>query len=93
MVLVNVHELETGVLVAMVVQFERDRFGLDCSVTRKYGVVLRTSVTELVFVLEMLVNAGAVGVGNSPTSPLNVTPALEAKARPSIALVEFMVMA
>jgi hypothetical protein len=56
-------------------------------------VVLRTTVTELVVVLEMLVNTGAVGVGSSPTLPLNVTPAVNAKALPSIVLLVFIVMA
>jgi hypothetical protein len=66
----------TGVFVAIVVQFGGDRPGLDCSVTRKYGVVLRTTVTELVVVLEMLVNTGAFGVGSSPTLPLNLRTAV-----------------
>ena len=93
MVLVNVQGLVTGVSVAIVVQFGGDTPGLDCSVTRKYGVVLRTTVTELMVVLEMLVNTGAFGVGNSPTLPLNVTPAVKANALPSIALVVFIVIA
>ena len=49
----NVQGLVTGVFVAIVVQFGAGRMGLDCSVTRKYGVVLRTTVAELV-ALEML---------------------------------------
>ena len=90
--LVNVHGLVTGVSVASVVQFVRDMSGLVCSVRRKYGVVLRTTVVELVAVLEVWVNLGASGVGRLPLLPLYVTPALNAKARPSIALVVFMVM-
>ena len=93
MVSVNVQGLVTGVCVAIVVQFGGDRPGLDCSVTRKYGVVPSTMVTELVVVLEMLVNTGAFGVGSSPTLPLNVTPAVKAKALPSIELLVFIVMA
>ena len=46
----TVQILVVGVFVAMVVQFAGERLGLDCSVTPKYGVVLRTIVTELVFV-------------------------------------------
>jgi len=56
-------------------------------------VVLRTTVTELVVVLEMPVNTGAFGVGSSPTLPLNVTPAVKANALPSIALLVFITMA
>ena len=69
MVSKNVHRLVTGVFVAIDVQFGSDRLGLDCRVTIKYGVVLRTT-TELVVVLTRLANTGAVGVGNSPTLPL-----------------------
>ena len=93
MVSVNVQGLVTGVLVAIVVQFRGDRPGLDCSVTSKYGVVLRTTVAELVVVLEMSVNTGASGIGRLPLSPLNVTPAVKANALPSIALEVFIVMA
>ena len=89
---VNVQGVVTGVFVAMDDQFGEDRPGLDCNVTRKYGVVLRTTVA-LVVVLEMPVNWGASGVGSSPTLPLKVTPAVNAKALPSIALVVFIVMA
>ena len=89
----NVQGLVTGVFVAIVVQFAGDKPGLDCSVTRKNGVVLSTTVTELVVVLEMPINAGAFGVGSSPTSPLNVTPAVKAKALPSIELLVFITMA
>src|SRR5664279_2244214 len=84
--------LVTGVFVAIVVQFGGDRSGLVCNVRRKYGVVLRTTVA-LVVVLEMLVNTGAFGVGSSPTLPLNVTPAVNANALPSIALLVFITMA
>ena len=77
--------------VAIGVQFEGDRPGLDSSVTRKNGVVLRTT-TELVVVLAMLAKTGAVGVGSSPTLPLKVTPAVNAKALPSIVLLVFIVM-
>src|ERR1035437_8317812 len=89
----NVQGLVTGVFVAIVVQFGGDKPGLDCSVTRKNGVVLRTTVTELVVVLEMPINTGAFGVGSSPTMPLNVIPAVKAKALPSIALLVFITMA
>ena len=53
--------LVTGVFVAIIVQFVGDRLGLVCSVTRKYGVVLRTTVA-LVVVLAMPVNRGAAGI-------------------------------
>jgi hypothetical protein len=42
----------------MVVQAGADRRGLDCSVTGKYGAVLRTTVAGLLFVAQMLVNPG-----------------------------------
>jgi hypothetical protein len=40
--------------VAIVVQLAGERPGLDCSVTKKYGVVLIATVTELAVVLEIL---------------------------------------
>jgi hypothetical protein len=40
----------------------------------------------------MLVNMGADGVGSTPTSPLKVTPAVNDKARPSMALVVFIII-
>ena len=92
MVSVNVQGLVAGVFVAIGVQVGRDKLGLVCSVRGKYGAVLRTTVA-LVVVLEMLVNTGAFGVGSSPASPLNVTPAVKAKALPSIELLVFIVMA
>src|ERR1035441_623809 len=92
LVSVNVQGLVAGVSVAIVVQLGGDRPGLDCSVTRKNGAGVRTMVTELVVVLEMPVNLGAFGVGSSPASPLNVTPAVKAKALPSIALLVFITM-
>ena len=88
----NVQGLVTGVSVAIVVQFGRDRSGLVCSVRRKYGVVLRTTVTEWVVVLEMLVNMGASGVGRLPSWPLNVTAPICASALPSIVELAFIVM-
>ena len=89
----NVQGLVTGVSVAIVVQFAGDRPGLVCSVRRKYGVVLRTTVAELVVLLEMSVNMGASGVGRLPPVPLYVTPAMRANALPSIVLLVFIVMA
>ena len=91
LVSVNAHGLATGVFVAMVVQFVMDGPVLDCSVTRKYGVVPRTTVA-LVAVLEMLANSGGVGFGSWPISPLNVTPAENDNALPSIVLVVFITM-
>ena len=88
----NVQGLVTGVFVAIVVQFGGDRPGLDCSVTRKNGVVLRTTVAELGVVLEMLVNTRAFGVGRLPPLPLNVTAPICASALPSIVELAFIVM-
>ena len=93
MVSVNVQGLVRGVLVAIVVQFSGERPGLDCSVTREYGVVLRTTVAESAAVVEMSVNTGASGIGRLPLSPLYVTPAVKAKALPSIVLLVFITMA
>ena len=87
----NVQILVIGKFVAIVVQFVRDRFGLDCSVTRKYGEVLRTTVA-LVRVLAMLVNTGAAGIDRLPPSPLNVTAPFCASARPSKVELAFIVM-
>jgi len=91
-VFVYVQGLVTGVFVAIVVQFVRDRSGLDCSVRRKYGVVLMTTVTELLVVLEMSVNLGASGVGRLPPSPLNVTAPTCDSALPSSVELAFIVM-
>jgi hypothetical protein len=93
LVLVNVQGLVTGVFVAIVVQFAGDRPGLDCSVARTNGGVLRTTVTELAVFREISVNSGTFAVGRSPTLPLNVTPAVKAKALPSVTLLVFIVMA
>ena len=93
MVWVNVQELVTGVAVAIVVQIGWDRSRVVCSVRRKYGVVLRTTVAELGAFLEILVNRGAASVGRLPLVPLKVTPAVNAKALPSIVLLVFSVMA
>jgi hypothetical protein len=82
---VKVQELVIGVFVAIVVQFEGDRPGLVCSVRRKFGVVLRTTVTGLVVVLEMSVKMGAAGHdGRLPLLPLYVTAPFCASALPSI---------
>src|SRR5664279_5023902 len=75
----------------MVVQFGRDRSGLACSVRKKYGVVLRTTVA-LVVVLAMPVNMGAAGIGRAPPSPLNVTAPFCASALPSSVELAFIVM-
>lgn len=91
MVSVNAHGLAAGVFVAMVVQFVADGPVLDCNVTRKYGVVLRTTA-ELVAVLEMLAKSGAVGSGSWPVSPLNVIPAEYDNALPSNVLEVFITM-
>ena len=80
LVLVNVQGLVTGVFVAIVVQFAGDKPGLDCSVTRTSGGVLRTTVTELVVFREIPVNSGTFALGRSPTLPLNVTPAVAAQS-------------
>ncbi len=50
------------------------------------------TVTEVAVGLEMARNFGAVGVGNCPPVPLKVTPPLNARARPFIVLVDFMVI-
>ena len=50
----NIQGLVIGVCVAIVVQLAGDKPGLDCSVTKKYGVVSRTTLTELAVVLEIL---------------------------------------
>ena len=54
-----------------------------------------TTVAEsgLVVFLEMLVNMGAAGAGRLPLSPLNVTPAVNDNALPSIVLLVFITMA
>jgi hypothetical protein len=91
-VFVYVQGLVTGVFVAIVVQFVRRRSGMVCRVRRKFGVVLMTTVTELLVVLEMLVNLGASGVGILPASPLNVTAPVWASALPSIVELAFIVM-
>ena len=83
--------LVVGLFVAIIVQFVGDRFGLDWSVTRKYGEVLRTTVA-LVRVLEMDVNAGAAGAGRVPPLPMYVTAPYCAKALPSMLELEFIVM-
>ena len=83
--------LVAGVFVAIIVQFVGDRLGLVCSVTKKYGDVLRTTVA-LVRVLEMLVNMGAFGVGRLPPLPLYVIPAVNAKALPSSVLLVIITM-
>ena len=88
---VYVQGLVIGVFVAIVVQFVRDRAGLDCSVTKKYGEVLRTKVA-LVRVLEKPVNTGAAGIDRLPPSPLNVTAPFCASARPSKVELAFIVM-
>ena len=91
-VFVYVQGLVTGVFVAIVVQFVRRRSGMVCRVRRKFGVVLMTTVTELLVVLEMLVNLGASGVGILPALPLNVTAPVWASALPSIVELAFIVM-
>ena len=68
---------------AIIVQTGRDRLGLDCSVTRKYGEVSRTTVA-LVRVLEMPVKTGAAGAGKAPPLPSNVTAPFCASALPSV---------
>jgi hypothetical protein len=92
LVSVNVHVLVAGVAVAIVVQLARDKFERACSVRRKYGMVLRTTVTELVGVMEMEVKMGAVGAGRVALAPLNVT-AVDANALPTIVLLVAMVTA
>ena len=91
MVSVNVHGLITGVFVAIVVQFGRDRSGLVCSVRGKYGVVLRT-MSALVVVLETLVKLRAAGIGRLPPAPLNVTAPTWASALPSSVELAFIVI-
>ena len=88
---VTVQGLVTGVFVAIVVHCSAGRMGLDWSVTRKYGVVVRTMVAELA-ALEMLVNMGAAGVGNTLPLPLNVTAPTWASALPSSVELASMVM-
>ena len=82
----KVQVLVTGVSVVIVAQLWRDKSGQACSVRRKYGEVRRTTVAELV-VLEMSVKMGAAGVGRLPPTPLNVTPAENDIALPSIVLL------
>ena len=89
---VYVQGLVTGVFVAIVVQFVRRRSGMVCRVRSKCGVVLMTTVMELLVVLEMLVNLGASGVGIVPALPLNVTAPVWASALPSIVELAFIVM-
>ena len=57
-------------MVEIVVQVKRS--GLDCSVKRIFGVVLRKTVVE-VLVVVMAVKMGDVGVGRLPPVPLKVT--------------------
>src|ERR1017187_2696273 len=83
--------LVTGLFVAIIVQLGGDRLGLDCSVTRKYGEVLRTTVA-LVSVLKMPVNMGAAGIDRLPPSPLKVTAPFCASARPSKVELAFIEM-
>ena len=89
---VNVQGLVIGVSVVIVFQFGGDRLGLACSVRRKYGEVRRTTVAELVVVLEILVKMGPSAVGRLPPAPLNVTAPTCASARPSRVEPVFIVM-
>ena len=58
-----------GVLVASCVQLGGLKLGVACKVTRKYGEVSRTTIAELVPVMEMEVKKGAGGGGKLPLLP------------------------
>jgi hypothetical protein len=67
--------------------------GLVCNVSRKYGVVLRTTLAlSLVVPLSIWMKAGASGVGRLPPEPLNVTAPVCARALPSIVELAYIVM-
>ena len=91
LVSVNVQILLVDIFVAIAVQSGGDKLGLVCSVTRKYGAVLRTTVA-LVVVIEKPVNMGPAGADRLPPSPLKVTAPTCASARPAKVELAFMVM-
>ena len=75
---------------AIVVQLKRS--GLLCSVRKKYGEVLTTTVADVADVLVMSVKNGATGMGRLPPLPLNVTAPVCASALPSMVELAFIEM-
>jgi hypothetical protein len=86
-----VQGLAIGVLVTIGTQSASNRFEQDSSLRIKYGVVLRTTVAELV-ALEIWINLRSSSVGRLPPVPPNVT-AVCANVLPSIVLPTSITMA